>query len=60
MYTSFEMAQHIAQVYSPLNLDSIRDLSDILVARKFKKGEIIARVPESELLQKFEEIILNS
>lgn len=25
----------------------------------FKKGEIIARVPESELLQKFEEIILN-
>ena len=26
----------------------------------FKKGEIIARVPESELLQKFEEIILNS
>ena len=26
----------------------------------FKKGEIIARVPESELLQKFEEIVLNS
>lgn len=26
----------------------------------FKKGEIIARVPEAELLQKFEEIILNS
>ena len=26
----------------------------------FKKGEIIARVPENELLQKFEEIVLNS
>lgn len=26
----------------------------------FKKGEIIARVPEAELLQKFEEIVLNS
>lgn len=26
----------------------------------FKKGEIIARVPEDELLQKFEEIVLNS
>lgn len=26
----------------------------------FKKGEIIARVPESELLQKFEEIVINS
>lgn len=26
----------------------------------FKKGEIIARVPEIELLQKFEEIVLNS
>jgi len=26
----------------------------------FKKGEIIARVPEDELLQKFEEIVINS
>lgn len=26
----------------------------------FKKGEIIARVPEAELLQKFEQIVLNS
>lgn len=43
MYTSFEMAQHIALVYSPLNLDSIRELSDIIYARKFKKGEIILK-----------------
>ena len=25
----------------------------------FKKGEIIARVPEAELLDKFEEVIVN-
>ena len=41
MYTSFEMAQHIAQVFSPLSVESIRALSDIIFERKFKKGDIV-------------------
>ena len=41
MFTSFEMAQHIAQVFSPLNLESIRALSGIIFERKFKKGDIV-------------------
>ena len=41
MFTSFEMAQHIAQVFSPLNLESIRALSGIIYERKFKKGDIV-------------------
>jgi CRP-like cAMP-binding protein len=47
MLTSLEIAHKIAEVYSPLSRYSAHALADVLVCRKYKKGQIILQQGET-------------
>lgn len=46
MTTNIEIARKMAEVYYPLCRESVHALADILVCRKYRKGETVLREGE--------------
>lgn len=46
MTTSIDIARRIAEVNHPLSRESVHALAEILVCRKYRKGEIVLQAGE--------------